>query len=623
MTDANKMELFHRKETVEVLPKDDARITDLENVLGWPIADSAITDLGEIKIRQEVFAYLLDNIDYLNELFYRWESVGGIYIPENNSVTFLSYSQQLPSKRTVFWLWVEKLLQGLPANMPKQLEQAVEVISQEKDDYFQEENDLAEAIVEELTRSVIIEGILKLKVGWPGLDSREVSWSEQVCCGVNLYTPIDERNYQEYKMPKWTGSIGRHYAKRVNDKRQKQLQKSPKINSIPAPIFQDIRNYFAKWFENNSSNYLGFSEVTLKIYYCYNQAGLKVKVLDWDYSTSSDHIGENKRDIPTLDFHDLEDANARESINKIIIQVLQQRARESKHRELRSKLIYSHNNLCSINDENTRAHYCANEFPEVMAKYGDHLKLVNKWHEKVYNLFQELYGYYSVISTMKRIAVLNKLPLEMPDEVSNQGNVLEVSQFAPVRLCNARRIKPFSQFSVNGKMLNLTGRNGSGKSTLLLTVLDLCLMAQCGLPVFAQKVRLSVKKYFLLSFLERVSDDSTFKAKLRKDMSVITTIKRLESEDRKDVLAIVDELGSATTQESVISVIKPFADWLSKTGVSAILSTQIPEFSHYMADNLNVKNFKINSDFAVEEGIGEGEPEAVAKEMGFFELLND
>ena len=41
-----------------------------------------------------------------------------------------------------------------------------------------------------------------------------------------------------------------------------------------------------------------------------------------------------------------------------------------------------------------------------------------------------------------------------------------------------------------------------------------------------------------------------------------------------------------------------------------------------MADNLGVKNFKINADYVVEEGIGEGEPDIVAEEMGFFNLLN-
>ena len=168
----------------------------------------------------------------------------------------------------------------------------------------------------------------------------------------------------------------------------------------------------------------------------------------------------------------------------------------------------------------------------------------------------------------------------------------------------------------------MTGRNGSGKSVALLTALDIFLMAQLGLPVIATSVTLSPKKYFLLSFLERVPGDSTFRAKIAKDILIIRAINKMSSEERRRTIIIIDELGSATTPgDGILKICTIFIDWLVEQGVIVFMSTQIVEASKHIQDTLNGVNLIISSDFIFCGGIGGGEPEEVAREMGFFEAL--
>jgi len=614
MNKQGRLELFHRQDRVDV-SRDDARLHDLAAVLGFNIFDFAITDLAEIKARQEVFAYLLKS-HMMDMLFANWPVAYNFTVPTNSGQEFLAYSEQLPDKTPEFWAWTETILEKLTGNLPERLAQALEVINQEKDDYFQEEKDLVEAMAADLTRSVVVEGILELEVKRPGQEIwQRLFWSELACCGVDLYISPDPLEY--YQAPKWLGKAGRYYAQKVNSKKSPvKKEQSFQIRTIPAPILHDILDHFRSAFQQKF--FKAFHQLNLRVYYRYDKKTLSVKVLDWKYDAGKISPAE-KRDAEAPNFYGLANPDDRKMIDEIIIDALSIRTHENEQSRLKAGLD-QYASLSGINAQQSSAYYCLADLSSLCRKYSAQLEMINNWHRKVAGLFQELYGYYQVIRKIKDIANCYDLPLVMP-EVSDQGNVLEISQFAPVRLGSKRRIQPFSQFSVNGKMLNLTGRNGSGKTTVLLAMLDLCLMGQAGLPVFARKASLSIKKHFLLSFLERVADDSTFKAKLRKDMEVVAEIKRLDPDERKNVLAIVDELGSATTQGSVMSVVKPFADWLGQAGVSAILSTQIPELSQYMAAQLGVKNFKIGRDFVLEEGIGEGEPDQVAKEMGFFELL--
>jgi len=611
------LELFHKQESVHV-SRDDARLSDLEAVLGVNVFDLAITDLAEIKDRQEVFVYLLNNPQIFDRLFVAWTEIGSCTVPTDSGQQFLSYYENLRFKNTDFWLWTEGVLKNLTGELPKRIEQALEVIKQEKDDYCQEELDLAEAMVADLTRSIVVEGVLDLQVKRPGQFFQTLDWSELVCCGVDLY--ISPQIPEQFQAPEWLGSAGRYVAQKVNSKRTPvEKEKSFQIRTIPGPILEDILDYFRSCFKDKSEFFSAFHKLNLKIYYSYEKGRLHVKVLDWNYNVGKISPAE-KRDAEAPNFCGLENIEDRRKIDNIIIESLTVRSSENEQGRLKDGL-NKYVSLTQIDAEKTSAYYHSADFSTLLRKYSAQLKMINDWHQRVVNLFQELYSYYRVTQSLVRISENYNLPLVMP-EVSDHGNVLEISQFAPIRIGQKRHIQPFSQFLVNGQMLNLTGRNGSGKTTILLAMLDLCLMAQSGLPVFAQSAKMSIKKYFLLSFLERVSDDSTFKAKLRKDMGVVSAIKGLDADDRKNVLAIIDELGSATTQGSVNAVVMPFANWLSQAGVSAILSTQIPELSHYMADNLGVKNFKIGSNFTLEEGIGEGEPDIVAEEMGFFKLLS-
>lgn len=617
MKGKDKLELFHKLPNVHV-PGGDAREEDLAKVLGWPVGTFAISDLKEIKARQEVFRYLLENLESFDQVFAHWEGHGNFTVPTDSVHYFLNYQLALSKNSTEFWCWlVQKLLPNLRWPMPARVKQAIEVIQQEKDDYYQAESELTEAMIDDLTRSVVIEGIATINTSRPGHRDRKSSFSEELCCGVNLYQTDPEKFYQPYQPPKWTGRLGRYYAQKVNKRKERQQHKGFQIETIPAPIMQDIMNHFSKIFQEREKDFSEFNHLTLKIYYVYDKNGLRVSVLDYQYTTP--HTTYSDRNFAQPYFMGLENKLVAKAITNRLIRARNSFEKDSKNAQLSARL-RGYFSLTKINAYHTSQHYSPMVFAEVVEKYKPHLDLVNNWHQKVMDLFQELYSYYQVIRRINDMSQKYALPLVMP-EVSDYGNILEISRFAPVRLGEKREIQPFSQFSVNGKMLNLTGRNGSGKTTVLLAVLDLCLMAQAGLPVFAESAKLSVKRYFLLSFLERVSDDSTFKAKLRKDMEVVSKIKKLLPPQRKDVLAIVDELGSATTEGSVMSVVKPFSEWLSQAGVSAILSNQIPELSQYMADELGVKNFKITSGFALEEGIGEGEPDEVAKEMGFFDLL--
>jgi DNA mismatch repair ATPase MutS len=275
-----------------------------------------------------------------------------------------------------------------------------------------------------------------------------------------------------------------------------------------------------------------------------------------------------------------------------------------------------------IDSPKSSKEFCLAHFKTVYAKHEEQIKEIKDWQEMVERAFDDIILLSNVIERMSCVGV----PCSLPEFAKNSA--FELRNIYPLRLTSVvKELLPFDEFSMNGNIVNLTGKNGSGKTTLLIAALDATIMAMSGLPVPADSMKLPPIKTVLLSFLDRASGKSTYYAKTEKDAMVADIINKTPLSERGEILAIIDELGSATTQSSVMSVVIPTTKWLSAQKVKVVMSTQITELSEYIGKELKGKNLIIKKEeegkvCKITEGIGEGEPMEIAKETKLWEIIN-
>ena len=365
--------------------------------------------------------------------------------------------------------------------------------------------------------------------------------------------------------------------------------------------------------------------LTLKIAYWFDEKGLRMRIIDYSIDL---HAGPDEQSRPDFGKHptfgEFIDESAVKEFEKYLESATEKIDTGMYAEDIRRWLLTRENlKVHKIEAIQTLEAHCLPCLREIIEKHHYHDQRVEilDWQFKVNNAFQDILTLYEIIAKQKSMEIHMCLP-----EISSNGNILSTNRMYPIRLYSKKArnlISPFGEFSVNGQIVNLTGPNGSGKSTALITAFDNQILFQAGLFIFAKQAEMSVKDKIFLSFLERQTDESTFRAKMLKDKKIVCKIKEMNDVQRQKAIIFIDELGSATTEGSVLPIVEEFVDWLAKQGVSVVMSTQIPKLSQYIGEKFGGINYIIDGEYNFVPGIGEGEPIKIAEDIGFLEALRN
>lgn len=638
--------IFRNASLVNIEPIQDARISRLDEALETErrsIATLATSDINEITARQEVARWIASGSakKFISKLKSSREKIETF---PNLGHRFIEYYNLLEkdTDKTAFWSKVRALREykndngSLKHKIPLRIEEILNEIQKNSEMYFSKERDIAKKIVDDLHKVITAEGILKFEIDIRDLargreqviKNREIQ--QILCFGTKQFSSKAGQSPKPpmaWKAWKHTGAAGKKLEKQINqiktskwlDQKEKWLQ-SFRFNSAPNSIINDIKSWLNKTLlgAKDLIDEAMIESLSVSVAYQLNAKGLNLEIIDWKTKTkTSDDQSYKISNIDHPDFGEAKDASLVTKFGNTIIAYRDSMACVRNQAELTAWMLDLSQKIITIEAPETFKEFCIPHLSDIHERYSEEMTGIKQWQNNINKTFNDILFLDGIIETLQE----KELPICFPD-LSDGENYLQINGISPIRLAG-KKIHPFGEIFLNGAIVNLTGRNNSGKTTMEEALLDAFLMAQSGLPIAAKEAKMTIKKSILLSFLERISGESTFKAKLGKDAEIIRAIKKMEKSDQEKTLVIIDELGSATTQGSVIELVQKYLDWLNKCNASVILSTQIPEIGHYIGEKLGGTNLIITPDYQLISGIGEGEPEKLARDMGLMELLEE
>jgi len=615
--------LLNRKvNPVAISPMSDGRFGDLfrgiglgdhsENMLNYFPPTS---NRGELRERQTMFRWIIENQSTIKDApFFAGEETvstdnqGGLimaphidYVAKSfpkDSHEFIQYQTMLREKTTPFWKRVASFSYAADSlyRTPQRLTDLVRTLEREGSIKYAEEVELCEEIVAEMRTVIKMSGILsfrvdndKLRHGEPAISdipSPSETWEprkngmSKICYGLWRYHAKLPPEYDP------TESLFEKVARKCHMRifaelsqyirRQRGIAQA-QIRTAPTAVVWDVAWHLNRKLEKDP---FSFSQ-NCRIYVAYSldETGLNMQIVDWDFSSMFDSsrlaLFEGGELVNGLQLNRVKRLNGKYNhyVSKRQIKELDNEM---------GQWFIRNSERENADAVNTYISYCSLDFAAIHKKYLPRIQKMRAWQRRVQSAMNQL-TMYNVVA---QAVIKSGVPYCFPN-IESRLPVLEVKSYYPVRFISEakKEVYPFSSLAVNGQIVNLTGKNGSGKSTVMLAGLDVQVMAQCGMPVFAKSASVFLRNRILLSFLDRSSNDSTFRSKLTKDMAIIEAIKGLRKRERERTLVIVDELGSATDQVDVIGVAAPILDWLRKhSGTSILMSTQIFQLSEYIAD---------------------------------------
>jgi hypothetical protein len=227
----------------------------------------------------------------------------------------------------------------------------------------------------------------------------------------------------------------------------------------------------------------------------------------------------------------------------------------------------------------------------------------------------------AIIDSMEARAEQVGSALCFPEIVDGQ-HVVAFRNLVPIHLLETptkgKCLVPIDGLPIlNGDMVGFTGFHGGGKTVASLTIpLDIYL-AQSGLPILGDSLRLNVKRALGMVFIER-GKGSTCEVLVEK---LARVLKQALEHQGKEVVLVLDELGSATQEVSGLELGKDVLTALRKKGISVLFSTQILGLAKFAETNLGAKCFKLDASHRISAGIADGGMSELRKRSGLNKLL--
>jgi len=400
------------------------------------------------------------------------------------------------------------------------------------------------------------------------------------------------------------------------------------INEVPEAVERDVKRHIGENCPKEIFEYL--SKVGFNVDYAYTEDGLKVRVqYDDSHSRANEKGGEKLEELrrSTEELFERENyvgdkkasflANIREKIkrNRFIGKMKGIALEEitSKNRKLSDQL------SGEINSEATDSEFLTASLNTIINARSEELKPYEEARAQ-FNRFRGQVKDYNDVAGFFAQKQNEGYPICFP-EISECGErrVL-ISNLHPVRLItNGLENVVSSDVDCNGKPNVVTGPNAGGKSIYIVSVNDALVLAQAGLPIFAEKGEISVKDALFLHFIKNGDakiGQSTFENSLSRFKDILSNVPNYRNPH-----ITIDELAAGTDPQSAYDVSQRLVKTLVKLGsrASSNIVTQFGDVAKMAKEEYDVNTLQVDGNYRVVEGIGKAKGLELANRLGLTE----
>ncbi len=618
------------------------------------ISGFGITDVDEIQSRQEIMRFIVENPKFREWLISSKQdsplpgmAYAGAY--EKAADDFLDYFDS-EKDHTPFWLEYHKMIEYLASQskLPQKLQVFKDAL-QAGLPLESHENDLGTSIMKMMQNMAEFEGFAEFQmtsrlclekgtsvfrvwkihsVGNPLIHgfkrfSKSALKAEEIDS-----TPCWAKYCSGWKY--WLGfaKIAKWQARRRDERAKEEAYQNATINDVDEKLLIDIANGLQDLLGKFSwkSDVL-IRDSMIRVYFSYSKEGLRVRIISWLPDVSKDCDPRFK----FVDYRGYSDEQL-EQIKRsqdFYMQILSRTYAWSQSSKLLASLEKQDRNLFD------REHLFKSPMSDPIYRWYAISNLYRRYFRTEYDLLtMHRDFFFAQKKTLKEMAKVAKqlvavsreidCPLCWPELITDGSHVVSFKKLIPIHLLEHlpkdKKIVPIETMpDLNGEILGLTGAHEGGKTTTTLAYVELIYLAQSGLPVFGEDVKLNPKSLLGLVFLTKgVGSSSTARTLIDKMVLAIDAAKKV---DPSEVVLVFDELGEGTQEISGDRLGRDVLTKLNDQHMSVIFNTQIQSLAEYVEQKLGGKCMRFTFDHKVEPGIGTGGMEALRERSGLNDIL--
>jgi DNA mismatch repair ATPase MutS len=222
------------------------------------------------------------------------------------------------------------------------------------------------------------------------------------------------------------------------------------------------------------------------------------------------------------------------------------------------------------------------------------------------------------------------IPICFPEIVDDSKNIVSFNSLMPFHLLGRpnksrsanlgfRDLKPIKGLpALNGQIISITGQNGGGKTVVEVELIHALYLAHMGFPVFAEHFTMNAKDTIAMVFVEK-GEGSMLQLLMQKLANVAKVV---DENPGNKVVVIIDELLTGTQEDAGFSIGKRYLKMLSESNCSTMFVTQITGLAEFARNELGALCFYFDKKGNLQTGIGKGNAEVLAEEVGLSQYLS-
>jgi len=595
----------------------------------------ATCDETEIRARQGTVKFLMENpkaTEWLNS------AEMCTHIPTKECDFLRFYNPNKP--HNYFWARIHEFLEicNQPASLPSRMQTFVNALRQSLplEDC---ENAMASQVAQRVQSMAIMEGIVE----YPLKKTRAHSVVVREKLEDDIPVPISMVGYTKYSFsladvenlrpPKWIynkrnplnwvgiGKLAKLRWELAKAKMLREAYKEAEIKTVSCSLANEL-NDGVKEILNEKIDWLNvdFDEGTVKVRFRYGPGGLEIYICSIEKEFNE---AENVGAVEWYEGFALTAQNRLTSAKNVFDLEIKRQKQLQFMAELKNHFVGDKNIIhcwLKISSECTDSRH--KWFAITNLYNSEELRTTHQalleHREFVKTNFEVLKELATAVSAFQKTAEKEGSPLCLP-EILDGEHMVSFENLFPVHLMGRNEnLVPISGLpQLNGTLLGLTGFDGGGKTVTSLAIPLATYLAQCGFPVFASQFSLNVKKVLGMVFIER-GERSTCEMLVEKLTKVLGEALQHKG---NEVILVLDELGSATQEQSGFELGCDVLKTVQQHEISTIFSTQIQDLAQFAQEELGAQCFQLNSQHQIFDGIGDGGMAELRKRSGLDKLL--